>query len=119
MPLRPSSCLILAMLVVSIACSLLHLPLWPAAILGWLATLRLSLQLPRTSRRQATWLGLAGVIIWGVALWRGTPASLVTGLSVNQPLLMMFAGAAFSPWRALSRMTIRSTNGAVASGARC
>ncbi|WP_280562004.1 MULTISPECIES: hypothetical protein [unclassified Chromohalobacter] len=95
MPLRPSSCLILAMLVVSIACALLHLPLWPAAILGWLATFRLSLQLPRASQRQAMWLGLVGVIIWGVALWRETPASLVAGLSVNQPLLMMFAGVSF------------------------
>ncbi|WP_432415102.1 hypothetical protein ACRHM7_16775 [Chromohalobacter israelensis] len=95
MAIRPSSLLIIAMLALSIACSLLHLPLWPAAVLGWLATLRLGLTLPRASRRQTLWLGLAGVSIWLVALWRDTPTSLATAVSINQPLLMMFAGVSF------------------------
>ncbi|WP_240464686.1 hypothetical protein [Modicisalibacter sp. 'Wilcox'] len=93
--LRPSSALILAMLGLSIVASLLHWPLWPAAILSWLATLRLARQLPSASRRQALWLGGAGVGFWVVALWRGTPASLLQALAINQTLLMMFAGVSF------------------------
>ncbi|MBZ9556675.1 hypothetical protein KGQ96_01165 [Halomonas coralii] len=83
------------MLALSIASSLMHWPLWPAAILSWLATLRLARQLPRASRRQALALGGAGVVFWAVALVRGTPVTLLHALAINQTLLMMFAGVSF------------------------
>jgi len=83
------------MLALSIVASLLHWPLWPAAILSWLATLRLARELPKASRRQALWLGGAGMGFWVVALWRDTPASLLQALAINQTLLMMFAGVSF------------------------
>lgn len=83
------------MLVTSIAGSLSHLPLWPAAALSWIATCRLWRRLPKASRQQALWLGGAGVLFWGVAWLRSTPASLIDGLVINQPLLMMFAGISF------------------------
>ncbi len=83
------------MLAISIASSLLGLSLWPAALLGWLATLRLLRLLPRASRRQALWLGGVGLLIWGAALMRETPNSLISALAINQTLLMMFAGVSF------------------------
>lgn len=87
--------LILAMLVLSVVCSLFGWPMWPAAILAWLATLRLFRQLPRTSRRQAGVLFGLGVTLWAIALFRGTPYSLLHALTINQSLLMMFAGVSF------------------------
>ncbi|MCP1361388.1 hypothetical protein [Halomonas sp. BBD45] len=93
--MRHSSALILAMLLLSVASSLLNWPMWPAAVLSWLATLRLGRQLPRTSRRQTLLLGGAGAAFWAVALLRDTPNSLVTALVINQTLLMMFAGISF------------------------
>jgi len=92
---RPSSALILLMLAVSIASYLLALPLWPAALLSWLATLRLGRHLPRASRQQALWLGGAGALFWVVALARDTPHSPLGALVINQSLLMMFAGVSF------------------------
>ncbi|GHA86845.1 hypothetical protein [Modicisalibacter luteus] len=83
------------MLVLSVASNLLGWPMWPAAVLSWLATLRLGRQLPRTSRRQALLLGGAGVLFWVVALVRDTPNPLVSAIVINQPLLMMFAGVSF------------------------
>ncbi len=93
--MRPSSVLILAMLVLSVASNLLDWPIWPAAILAWLATLRLFRKLPRTSRRQAGTLFGAGLLLWTVALIRGTPYPLLHALTINQSLLMMFAGVSF------------------------
>lgn len=93
--MRPSSILILAMLAISVACNLFGWPVWPAAVLAWLATLRLFRTLPRTSRRQAGTLFAAGLLLWGVALVRGTPYPLLEALTINQSLLMMFAGVSF------------------------
>lgn len=93
--MSPASALIILMLVASIASSLLHLPIWPAAALSWLATLSLVRQLSKASRRQALWLGGAGVLAWLIALVRGTPTSLLSALTINQTLLMMFAGVSF------------------------
>lgn len=83
------------MLVMSIISTLFDLPLWPAAILGWLATCRLGRRLPKASRRQALWLGGIGLLFWATALLRQTPASPLTAVVTNQPLLMMFAGVSF------------------------
>lgn len=93
--MKLSSALILLMLVASITSSLLQLSMWPAAALSWFATLRLGRQLPRASRQQALWLGGAGVLIWLVALARDTSMPLLTALTINQTLLMMFAGVSF------------------------
>lgn len=93
--MRPSSVLILAMLALSVASNLLGWPIWPAAILAWLATLRLFRALPKTSRRQAGTLFAAGLLLWAVALIRGTPYSPLNALTINQSLLMMFAGVSF------------------------
>ncbi|WP_240612345.1 hypothetical protein [Salinicola lusitanus] len=93
--MRPSSVLILAMLALSVACNLFGWPIWPAAILAWLATLRLFRTLPRTSRRQAGTLFAAGSLLWAAALVRGTPYSPLNALTINQSLLMMFAGVSF------------------------
>ncbi|MHB0775466.1 hypothetical protein [Halomonas sp. WWR20] len=90
-----TSALILLMLLTSIVASLLDAPLWPAAVLGWWATCRLWPGLPRTSRRQSAWLGGIGLLIWSLALLRGTPNSLIHAFAINQPLLMMFAGVSF------------------------
>ncbi|GHB09074.1 hypothetical protein GCM10009038_03280 [Salinicola rhizosphaerae] len=83
------------MLALSVICSLFHWPIWPAAVLAWLATLRLFRQLPRTSRRQAGVLFGCGVALWLAALVRGTPYSLLHALTINQSLVMMFAGVSF------------------------
>lgn len=83
------------MLTISIVSSLFNLPLWPAALLSWLATLRLGNRLPRASKQQTLCLGGAGVLFWAIALSRGTPSSLLTAVVINQPLLMMFAGVSF------------------------
>nr|WP_297456992.1 hypothetical protein [uncultured Halomonas sp.] len=83
------------MFAISIVGSLFHLPMWPAALLSWLATLRLGRRLPRASRQQALCLGGAGVAFWAVALVRDTPHSLLSAMVINQPLLMMFAGVSF------------------------
>lgn len=93
--MRPSSVLILAMLVLSVASNLFGWPVWPAAVLAWLATLRLFRTLPRTSRRQAGTLFAIGLLLWGVALIRATPYPLLEALTINQSLLMMFAGVSF------------------------
>lgn len=93
--MRPSSVLILAMLGLSVACSLFDWPIWPAAVLAWLATLRLFRKLPKTSRHQAGLLFGTGVALWIAALIRETPYSLLHALTINQSLLMMFAGVSF------------------------
>ena len=93
--MRPSSVLILAMLVLSVASNLFGWPVWPAAVLAWLATLRLFRTLPRTSRRQAGTLFAIGLLLWSVALIRGTRYPLLEALTINQSLLMMFAGVSF------------------------
>ncbi|MCD6006954.1 MULTISPECIES: hypothetical protein [Halomonadaceae] len=93
--MKPSSALILAMLATSIASTLAGWPMWPAALLSWLATLRLARQLPRASRHQVLWLGGAGGLIWLVALMRDTPYAPIQALTINQALLMMFAGVSF------------------------
>lgn len=93
--MRPSGVLILAMLALSVACNLFGWPIWPAAVLAWLATLRLFRKLPRTSRRQAGTLFGAGILLWAIALLRGTTYPLLHALTINQSLLMMFAGVSF------------------------
>ncbi|WP_239495229.1 hypothetical protein [Salinicola halophilus] len=93
--MSPSGALILAMLGLSIAASLTSLPLWPAAILAWVATLRLFRRLPRASRRQAGALLAVGVALWAIALFRGTPYPLLQAFVINQTLVMMFAGVSF------------------------
>lgn len=93
--MKPSSALILAMLATSIVSTLAGWPMWPAAALSWLATLRLARQLPRASRHQVLWLGGAGALIWLAALLRDTPYAPIQALTINQALLMMFAGVSF------------------------
>ncbi|WP_353978828.1 hypothetical protein [Salinicola endophyticus] len=111
--MRPSGALILAMLALSVIASLFHWPLWPAAILAWLATLRLLRGLPRASRRQAGLLLAAGALLWGVALARGTPYPLWHAFTTNQTLLMMFAGVSF-----LTLATPAVRSGETRSGSR-
>ncbi|WP_245391845.1 hypothetical protein [Salinicola aestuarinus] len=93
--MSPSGALILAMLALSIIASLTSLPLWPAAALAWIATLRLFRQLPRASRQQAGALLAVGSVLWGVALFRGTSYPLFQAFIINQTLVMMFAGVSF------------------------
>ncbi|WP_251978121.1 hypothetical protein [Salinicola avicenniae] len=111
--MRPSSVLILAMLALSVASNLLDWPIWPAAVLAWLATLRLFRQLPRTSRRQAGILFGIGIALWLVALARGTDYPLLEALTINQSLLMMFAGVSF-----LTMATPRPSHDGCQAGSR-
>ncbi|MFC0268942.1 hypothetical protein [Kushneria aurantia] len=87
--------LLFAMLLLGVAALLLGAPLWPSALLGWLATLGLFGRLPRASRRQAGTLFAVGALLWALALLRGTDSALHDALVVNQPLLIMFAGVSF------------------------